>query len=45
MREADGRVVPILEPEVLGEIKHGGRQEQLTETYPLIASAGVPVSC
>lgn len=43
MREADGRVVPILEPEVLGAIKHGGRQEPVTGTYPLIADADVPV--
>jgi pimeloyl-ACP methyl ester carboxylesterase len=43
MRELNGRVVPILEPEVLGAIKHGGRREPVTETYPLIAAAGVPV--
>jgi pimeloyl-ACP methyl ester carboxylesterase len=43
MREADGRVVPILEPESRGAIKHGGFQEPVTETYPLIAAAGIPV--
>jgi pimeloyl-ACP methyl ester carboxylesterase len=36
-------VVPILEPEGLGAIKHGGRREPVTETYPPIAVAGVPV--
>ena len=43
MREVDGRVVPILEPEALGAIKHGGRREPVTETYAPIAAAGVPV--
>jgi pimeloyl-ACP methyl ester carboxylesterase len=43
MREANGRVVPILDPEVGGAIKHGGLQEPVTGTYPLIAAAGVPV--
>ena len=43
MRELDGRVVPILEPEALGAIKHGGRREPVTETYAPIAAAGVPV--
>jgi pimeloyl-ACP methyl ester carboxylesterase len=43
MREADGRVVPILEPESLGAIKQGGRLEPVTETYPAIAAAGMPV--
>jgi pimeloyl-ACP methyl ester carboxylesterase len=43
MRETDGRVVPILEPETLGAIKHGGRREPATDTYPAIAAAGVPV--
>jgi hypothetical protein len=36
-------VVPILEPEALGAIKHGGRREPVTETYAPIAAAGVPV--
>ena len=31
MREAEGRVVPILEPEALGAIKHGGRREPVTD--------------
>jgi pimeloyl-ACP methyl ester carboxylesterase len=43
MREEDGRVVPILDAEVLGAIKHGSRREPVTETYPLIAAADVPV--
>ncbi len=43
MREADGKVAPILEPEILAAIKHGGRLEPVTETYPLIAAANVPV--
>lgn len=43
MREAEGRVVPILEPETLGAIKYGGRREPVTDTYPLVAAAGVPV--
>ena len=43
MREEDGRVVPILGAEVLAAIKHGGRREPVTETYPAIAAARVPV--
>ena len=43
MREAEGRVAPILAPETLGAIKHGGRREPVTDTYPLIAAAGIPV--
>ena len=43
MREADGRVVPILAPEVLGAIKLGGRREPVTETYAQIAAARVPL--
>lgn len=43
MREENGRVVPILEAESLGAITHGDGLEPVTETYPLIAAAGVPV--
>jgi pimeloyl-ACP methyl ester carboxylesterase len=43
MREEDGRVVPILSAEVLAAIKHGGRREPVTETYPAIAGSHVPV--
>lgn len=43
MREEDGRVVPILAPEALGAIKHGNRIEPVTETYPAIAAAQMPV--
>jgi hypothetical protein len=43
MREADGRVVPILRPQSLGAIKHGGRLEPVTETYREIEAAGIPV--
>ncbi len=43
MREVGGKVVPILEAETLGAIKHGGRREPVTETYPPIAAADVPV--
>jgi len=43
MREEDGRVVPILDAEVLGAIKHGGRLEPVTDTYPAIAAAQMPV--
>ena len=39
----EGRVAPILEPETLGAIKYGGRREPVTDTYPLVAAAGVPV--
>ncbi len=35
--------MPILEPETLGAIKYGGRREPVTDTYPLVAAAGVPV--
>jgi alpha-beta hydrolase superfamily lysophospholipase len=43
MREADGRVVPILGPDVGGAIRHGEFQEPMPETYPPIAAAGFPV--
>jgi len=43
MREAGGRIVPILEPEVGGAIRHGEYQEPLTTTYPPLADAEVPV--
>jgi pimeloyl-ACP methyl ester carboxylesterase len=43
MREDGGKIVPIVPAEILGAIKHGGRREPVTETYPLIAAAGVPV--
>jgi pimeloyl-ACP methyl ester carboxylesterase len=43
MREESGRVVPIAEAEVVGAIAHGGRREPVTDTYPLMAAAEVPV--
>jgi pimeloyl-ACP methyl ester carboxylesterase len=43
MREGDGNVVPVLEPEVVGAIRHGEFQEPLTATYPPLAEAGIPV--
>jgi len=43
MREDDGRVVPILGPDVGGAIRHGEFQEPLPGTYPPIAAAGIPV--
>ena len=43
MREQDGRVVPIVDVETLGAITYGTRLEPVTETYPAIAAAGVPV--
>jgi alpha-beta hydrolase superfamily lysophospholipase len=43
MLEAGGRIVPILEPEVGGAIRHGEYQEPLTTTYPPLADAEVPV--
>jgi pimeloyl-ACP methyl ester carboxylesterase len=43
MREAGGRIVPILEPEVGGAIRHGEYQVPLTSTYPPLADAEVPV--
>ncbi len=43
MREVDGNVVPILEPEVAGAIRHGEYQEPVTGTYPPLADAGIPV--
>src|SRR3954447_45445 len=43
MREEDGQIVPILSAEVLAAIKHGGRREPVTETYPAIAASHVPV--
>jgi pimeloyl-ACP methyl ester carboxylesterase len=43
MREVDGKIVPILEPEAAGAIKHGQFQEPVTTTYAPIADAGIPV--
>jgi pimeloyl-ACP methyl ester carboxylesterase len=43
MREANGKVVPILTPEVAGAIRHGEYQEPVTTTYPPLADAGTPV--
>jgi len=43
MREQDGQVVPVVGAETLGAIKYGNRLEPVTETYPAIAEAGVPV--
>ena len=43
MREADGRVVPILGPEAGGAIRYGEFQEPLPGTYPPIAAARIPV--
>jgi pimeloyl-ACP methyl ester carboxylesterase len=43
MREADGRIVPIIEPEVAGAIRYGEFQEPLPTTYPALAAAGIPV--
>jgi len=43
MREANGKVVPILAPEVAGAIRHGEYQEPVTTTYPPLAEAGTPV--
>jgi pimeloyl-ACP methyl ester carboxylesterase len=43
MREADGRVVPILGPDAGGAIRHGEFQEPVPGTYPPIAAAGIPV--
>lgn len=43
MQEVDGKIVPILEPEVAGAIRHGEFQEPVTTTYPPIAGAGTPV--
>ncbi len=43
MRVEAGRVVPIASAEVVGGIAHGGRLEPVTDTYPAIARAQVPV--
>jgi pimeloyl-ACP methyl ester carboxylesterase len=43
MREVEGKIVPILEPEAAGAIKHGQFQEPVTMTYRPIADAGIPV--
>jgi pimeloyl-ACP methyl ester carboxylesterase len=43
MREVDGRVVPILDADVLGAIMHGNGREPAGDTYSAIAAAGVPV--
>lgn len=42
-REAGGRVVPILSPEVSGAIRHGGYREPVTGTYPSLAAARTPI--
>jgi pimeloyl-ACP methyl ester carboxylesterase len=43
MREEGGRVIPVLDVEGLGAIKHGNRCEPAPDTYPAIAAAGLPV--
>jgi pimeloyl-ACP methyl ester carboxylesterase len=43
MRELDGGVVPVLEPDVAGAIHHGGLVEPSVSTYPALRAAGVPV--
>ena len=43
MREANGKVIPILAPEVAGAIRYCEYQEPLTTTYPPLADAGTPV--
>lgn len=43
MREVGGKIVPILEPEVAGAIRHGEYQEPVTTTHSPIACAGTPV--
>jgi pimeloyl-ACP methyl ester carboxylesterase len=43
MQEEGGRVAPIASAEVVGAIHHGSRLEPLTEAYPAIAAAGLPV--
>jgi pimeloyl-ACP methyl ester carboxylesterase len=43
MREEDGRVMPILDVEGLGAIKHGNRLEPAPDSYVAIAAGRVPV--
>jgi pimeloyl-ACP methyl ester carboxylesterase len=43
MQEVEGNIVPILQPEVAGAIRHGEFQEPLATTYPPLAVAGIPV--
>jgi pimeloyl-ACP methyl ester carboxylesterase len=43
MLEENGKVAPILDAESLGAIAYGNGLEPVTETYPAIAAAGVPV--
>jgi pimeloyl-ACP methyl ester carboxylesterase len=43
MRLENGKVVPILTPEVAGAIRHGEYQEPVTTTYPPLADADTPV--
>jgi len=42
-KEAGGRVVPILSPEVSGAIRYGGYQEPVAGTYPSLAAARAPI--
>jgi pimeloyl-ACP methyl ester carboxylesterase len=43
MREHEGAVVPILSPDVVGAIHHGGLMEPTVSTYPALRVAGVPI--
>jgi pimeloyl-ACP methyl ester carboxylesterase len=43
MREQDGAVVPVLEPDAAGAIHHGGLVEPGVSTYPALRAAGVPI--
>jgi pimeloyl-ACP methyl ester carboxylesterase len=43
MREDDGRVVPILEPEVEGAIRHGTCLEPGVSTHARLRESGVPI--
>jgi pimeloyl-ACP methyl ester carboxylesterase len=43
IREQDGELVGIVTPEVRGAVMHGIMQVRVTETWPAIADAGIPV--
>lgn len=43
MREQDGRIVPILSPEVIGAIHHGNCLEPTASEHAALRASGVPI--
>ena len=43
VREEDGELVGIVTPEVRGAVLHGITKMRVTENWPAIAEAGIPI--